>query len=143
MYSKAHLLISLAVGAAVAMVTGQGPLATAGTIGYAALLGVGIDVDHFLVARLNTGNWRALREVVREPALVFTDPGSIFLEGEEVTKLQRLLSHAVLSGLFVAAIYLLVPSLVTLSAIVLYVHVLCDLYQDVRDEADAESSGRL
>ncbi len=143
MYSKAHLLISLVVGVVVAVVTGQPPLDAAGTVAYAAALGVGIDFDHFLVARLNTGNWRALREVAREPGLVFTDPGRIFLEGEEVTKLQRLLSHAVLGGVLVAVLYPLSPYVATLSAVVLYVHVLSDLYQDVRDEIDARAAGRL
>jgi hypothetical protein len=145
MYSKQHLLISLVVGVAVAAATRQPPLDTVATVGYAAILGVGIDFDHFLVARLNTGRWRALREVVREPRRAVLDQSNIFEEGEEVTKLQRLLSHVLLAGLLVVGLYPVSTYLATLSAVVLYVHVLSDLYQDVRDEAAAERAvhGRL
>jgi hypothetical protein len=82
--------------------------------------------------------------VIREPGRVFTDPGSIFVEGEEVTRLQRLLSHVVLGGVLVAALYPLSAYAALLSAVVLYVHVLSDLYQDVRDEAEERAGpGRL
>lgn len=137
MYSKAHLLISLAVGAVVALVTAQPPVPAVATVGYAAVLGVGIDFDHFLVARLNTGNWDALVDVVRDPRQVLFDQGEVFEEGEDVTKLQRLLSHAVLGGLLVAVLYPIEPYVAVLSAAVLYVHVLSDLYRDVRDEAES------
>jgi hypothetical protein len=144
MYSKAHLLISTAVGAAVAVVSGGPPIGAAATVGYAALLGVGIDLDHFLVARLNTGNWDALLGVVRNPRRAVFEQGDIFEEGEDVTALQRLLSHAVIAGLLVAALSLVSSYLALLSAVVLYVHVLSDLYQDVRDEtAERAGAGRL
>jgi hypothetical protein len=136
MYSKAHFLISVAVGAAVALLAGQPPLPAVATVGYAAVLGVGIDFDHFLVARLNTGNWDTLIRVVRNPRLILFDQGDIFEAGEDVTKLQRLLSHAVLGGLLVAGLYPLAPFVAVLSGVVLYVHVLSDLYQDVRDETE-------
>ena len=143
MYSKAHFLVSVAVGAAAAIATGQPPVPAAVTVGYAAVLGVGIDVDHFVVARLNTGNWDALLGVVRNPRRAFFDQERIFEGGEDVTKLQRLLSHAVIGGLLVAVLYPLAPYWAVLSAVVLYAHVLSDLVQDVRDEFEAEASGRL
>jgi hypothetical protein len=144
MYSKAHLLISLAVGAAVAALTGQPPAPAAGTVAYAVVLGVGIDFDHFLLARLNTGNWDALLGVVRNPRRAVFDQRDIFDEGEDVTRLQRLLSHVVLGGVLVAVLYPLSAYAALLSAVVLYVHVLSDLYQDVRDEAEERAGpGRL
>jgi hypothetical protein len=144
MYSKAHLLISLAVGAAVAALTGQPPALAVASIGYAAVLGVGIDFDHFLIARLNTGNWDALLGVVRNPRRAVFDQRDIFDEGEDVTRIQRLLSHVVLGGVLVAALYPLSAYAALLSAVVLYVHVLSDLYQDVRDEAEERAGpGRL
>jgi len=140
MYSKAHFLISLAVGAAVAVLADQPPLPAAATVGYAAALGVGIDFDHFLVARLNTGNWDSLVRVVRNPRRVLFDQSDIFEEGEDVTKLQRLLSHALLGGVLVAGLYPFLPYAAVVSAVVLYVHVLSDLYRDVRDEAEARGT---
>ena len=138
MYSKAHLLVSVVVGAAAAVVAGQPPVPAAATVGYAAVLGVGIDFDHFLVARLNTGDWGALLGVLREPRRAVFEQSAIFEEGEDVTKLQRLLSHVVIGGLLVAGLYVVLPYAAVLSAVVLYAHVLCDLYQDVRDEAEVE-----
>jgi ABC-type Mn2+/Zn2+ transport system permease subunit len=139
MYSKQHFLISVLVGVAVAVLAGVTlPLAVA-TVGYAAVLGVGVDFDHFLVARLNTGRWDALIGVIRNPRRAFLDQEDIFEEGKDVTKIQRLLSHVVLGGLLVAVLYPFLPYFAVVSAVVLYVHVLCDLYQDVRDEAEARS----
>ena len=137
MYSKAHLLVSIVVGAAAAVVASQPPVPAAATVGYAAVLGVGIDFDHFLVARLNTGDWGALLGVLREPRRAVFDQSAIFEEGEDVTKLQRLLSHVAIGGLLVAGLYVVLPYAAVLSAVVLYAHVLSDLYRDVRDEAGA------
>jgi hypothetical protein len=142
MYSKAHLLISLAVGAAVGALTGQPPALAAGTVAYAAVLGVGIDFDHFLLARLNTGSWDALLGVVRNPRRAVFDQRDIFEEGEDMTRIQRLLSHVVLGGVLVAVLYPLSAYAALLSAVVLYVHVLSDLYQDVRDEAEERAGPR-
>jgi hypothetical protein len=145
MYSKSHLIISLAVGAVVAVATGQPVLPTAATVGYAAVLGVGIDFDHFVIARLNTGDWETLLGLVRNPRRALFDQSTIFEGGEDVTRLQRLLSHVLLSGLLVAGLYPISPYAALVSGAVLYVHVLSDLYQDVRDEAEESRSphGRL
>ena len=120
-----------------AVLASQPPLPAAATVGYAAVLGVGIDFDHFLVARLNTGTWDTLVRVVRNPRRVLFDQSEIFEAGEDMTKLQRLLSHALLGGLLVAGLYPFLPYVAVVSAVVLYVHVLCDLYRDVRDEAES------
>ena len=98
---------------------------------YGALLGTLIDLDHFVVARLNTGDWRALRYCLATPTAVFLDQDSIFVPGE-VGTLRRLLSHAVLGGVLVGALALASPFLAAFSALILYAHVVADLIHDVR-----------
>ncbi len=99
---------------------------------FAAIVGVGIDFDHFLVAWYNTGDPRAIRYCLRNPRAVFTDQASIFRECE-LGRLDRLLSHMLIGGPLVAALWALSPALAALAAVTLYVHVVADLYQDIRD----------
>jgi hypothetical protein len=135
MYSKHHFLISVAVGAVVALTT-TGPYPWWVLLTVAAVVGVGIDVDHFLVAGLNTGDWGAVRRCIRSPALVFVDQGAIFEEGE-VGVIRRLLSHVVLGGALVgllaalAPLPLLSPFLAGFVGLVLYFHLLADLLWDL------------
>jgi hypothetical protein len=131
-YSREHLLISLAVAAAVALAFGT-PYSPVLLAGYAAAVGVGIDLDHFLVARLNTGSWDPVRRVLRAPATAMRDQSVIFETGE-VWPIQRLLSHAVIGGVLVAALLPAAPALARFSALVVYAHVLADLAWDVRRE---------
>ncbi len=99
---------------------------------YAAVVGVGIDADHFLVARANAGDWGALRRCVRQPRIVFVDQGSIFETGE-VNTVERLLSHVVIAGVAVAVLWAVSPYFAVVTAVVLYVHLLSDLVADTRD----------
>lgn len=89
-----------------------------------------IDLDHFLLARLRTGDWRALRAVLAEPSLALVGQDRIFAPGE-VGTLRRLLSHHLLGGTLVAALAAVAPFWALLSAAVLYAHVLADLAWDV------------
>jgi hypothetical protein len=67
-----------AVGASVlALSLGETALAVVGC----AILGVGIDFDHFLIARLRTGSWRSFSDLLRNPVKAFTDQRSIFDDG--------------------------------------------------------------
>lgn len=101
---------------------------------YAAVLGVGIDFDHFLVARLNTGSWAAARRCLRDPRIVFADQDAIFASGD-VGVLRRLLSHVLIAGLLVAGLTFVDPFLAAFSAVVLYGHLLADLIWDVGNES--------
>ena len=93
-------------------------------------MGVGIDVDHFLVARLTTGEWTPLRRCLSNPRLVFLDQDEIF-EPDAIWPLQRLLSHVLIAGVVVPALALWnVPMAVFVGA-VLYFHLLADLVWDV------------
>lgn len=100
-------------------------------VAYAAVVGVGIDLDHFLLARLNDGDWRAARRCLADPRIVFLEQDRIF-RTDEVGTLPRLLSHVVITGLLVGLLALLAPGLAVFTAVVLYLHVLADLYADNR-----------
>lgn len=130
MYSSHHAALSALAGVALLpfVSTGLGPV---GVVAYAVVLGVGVDFDHFLVARYNAGDWRALRACLADPRRVLFSQDEIFAP-DEVRVVERLLTHVVLGGVVVAA--LLAGGLVDLavvSAVVLYVHVLADLVWDV------------
>lgn len=128
-YSKNHFLVSVAVGAVFALAYGfslvDGVVAILGS----GILGVGIDLDHFLIARIRTGSWDSLGYVVREPVPALTDQRTIFDESD-VGKIPRLLSHTVLAGAIVGSLALVVPTWALLAGLVLYFHVLGDLLAD-------------
>lgn len=99
-------------------------------MGYAVVLGVFVDLDHFAIARYETGDWSALRRCVTDPRLAFVDQGEIFPE-EAIHPLQRLLTHHVLGGVLVPVTWVLSPYYGAVTAITLYAHVLADLIWDV------------
>lgn len=132
MYSKSHFVVSAAVGGAIAALAGEGPVHAASLVVFAAVLGTAIDLDHFLIARLRAGDWRHLRFAVRNPRAAFLDQDELFAEGD-VGSLTRLLSHALIAGLLVVVLLRIAPFLAFVSAVVLYVHVVCDLIAGVRE----------
>jgi hypothetical protein len=129
-YSKQHALVAGVVGLGVAAVAPD-PTRAALAWGYVVALGVGVDVDHFLIARLNRGDWTNLRRVLADPALVVRAPDAIFDAGD-VWRDQRLLSHALLGGALtpLAALVGPLPALATVAS--LYTHLVADLYADAR-----------
>jgi len=131
-YSRDHFLLSVAVGLTAGLYAGLDLFTGLGWVVFAAVIGVGIDVDHFLVAWYNTGDPRAIRYCLRNPRAVFTDQESIFHE-YEISKLDRLLSHMLIGGPLVAVLWVFTPALAVLGAATLYVHVVADLVQDIRD----------
>jgi len=128
MYSREHALASVAVGAAGLTVLPV-PLPWWAAVGYAVAVGVGIDVDHFAVARLETGDWAAFRRVLRNPRLVVGGQDEIFAP-QDLWPLQRLLSHHLIGGAAVFGLWLVSEPLALFTALVLYAHVLCDLVWD-------------
>ena len=96
MYSSHHAALSVLTGVALLPFVSTG-LGAVGVVAYAVVLGVGVDFDHFLVARYNAGDWRALRACLADPRLAFVSQEEIFAP-EEVGVLQRLLTHVVLAG---------------------------------------------
>ena len=126
MYSRSHLVVSAALGGALALWSGAPPARTALLVGYAAFLGTAIDLDHFVVARLRTGDWHNLRFAVANPRAAFVEQDRLFDPGD-VGVLTRLTSHALIGGLAVAILAAVDPFLALVSAVVVYGHVLCDL----------------
>ncbi|QSG06593.1 hypothetical protein [Halapricum desulfuricans] len=131
MYSKAHGAISLALGVAL-VAAGVTVVHPVFVVGYATAVGVLVDLDHFLWARYNTGDWRALRYVLANPLAAFTDQRSIFRE-RDLQRLERLLSHVAIVGIAVPLTWWVEPDLGLVTGATLYAHVLADLIEDVRD----------
>ncbi|WP_284007423.1 hypothetical protein [Haloarcula pelagica] len=137
MYSRDHALGSLALGVVLLLVS-VAPARPAVLLPVVVAIGVGIDFDHFLVAYLNTGSTKNLRRVVRDPRIVLLDQGAIF-DPDDLSELQRLLSHAVLAGLAVFGLVALgEQAWAVVVGLTLYLHVLSDLVADVRKDARTE-----
>ncbi|WP_455448885.1 hypothetical protein [Natrinema thermotolerans] len=147
MYSKHHAAISFVVAGVLAVllppVTLLGtPIPTPAVVAYGTAAGVCIDFDHFLIARLKTGRWDALRFCLTHPRATITDQSEIFDPGD-VGVLSRLLSHVVIAGVVVPALALASVSLAVVTAGVLYAHLLADLVWDrhlLESHADAADS---
>lgn len=130
MYSRDHAIISLVVGL-LGVWTLSLPEAIPwwAAVCWAVALGVGIDFDHFVVARLVGGDWAGLGRVLRNPLLPLTDPGAIFAD-DDLWAIQRLLSHVVIAGVLVLALWQWDRPFALFSAAVLYAHLLSDLVWD-------------
>ena len=129
-YSRDHFLLSLALG--VVLVALTSPAQPFLAVAVVVIAGVGIDLDHFIVARYNSGGWRALRRCLRDPRIAVVDQGAIF-DPLDVLVLQRLFSHVVIGGVLVAGLWLFgygYGALLVGSS--LYVHLLADLIHDNR-----------
>lgn len=136
MYSIHHAAVSAVVGAIVAFVAGSidllgVALPPIALVGYAVAIGVFVDLDHFLIARLRTGSWEALRFCLRNPLAAFGDQGEIFAPGD-VGGLNRLLSHLLIAGVAVAGLAALSVEFAVFTGAVLYVHVVTDVAWDIR-----------
>lgn len=129
MRSRHHAPISALVGVALAGTAAStlpGPL----VVGYATLAGTAIDLDHFLIARYRTGSWRHLRRCLVDPRMALLDQAEIFERGE-VGAWTRLGTHAVLITTLTAVLVAVSPGLALVTAVVLVVHVGCDVAWDL------------
>ncbi|QGN07303.1 hypothetical protein Hrd1104_08295 [Halorhabdus sp. CBA1104] len=131
MYPLAHAIISLVVAVG-AVAVGEATVNPALAVGYGVALGVLIDLDHFLLSWAVGDSLAPLKRVARRPWIAATDPGAIF-EDSDLGPYHRLVSHVVIAGAISPAVWLVVdPFLGTLSAVVLYAHLLADLVADLR-----------
>lgn len=129
MYPVYHAAVSVLVGlAAVAAVRPSRPVAVllAGVVA-----GTLIDLDHFLISRLDRGDWRELVRLARDPLPVFLGSRRLFTDAS-VGHTERLLSHVALGGLLVGLTWLAWASAAAVVGSTLYAHVLADLVSDVR-----------
>lgn len=132
MYTRDHLLVSLAVGVGLVFAPVASDLSPAVVVAVAAVTGTAIDLDHFLVARLKTGSWLAVRRGLARPRRLLLDQSELFADGD-VGVLHRLLSHAVLGGVVVPGLLVFDADLALVVGVSLYAHVLTDLVADVRN----------
>jgi hypothetical protein len=133
MQSSEHLLVSVPVtGLSLAAVREQCSRVDLVALGlYGVGLGVFIDLDHFLLARLYAGDWYHLTEALADPVGSLTDQGDIF-DGIRDMREQRLLSHVLLGGALIGVTRRLSRPWGFVTAVVLYCHLLCDLIRDNR-----------
>ena len=133
MQSSEHFLASIpATALALSVIRTQwsrGRLALVGLYGIG--LGVAIDLDHLLLARVYAGDWHHLEEVLRNPIAAVTDQEGMFDDIRDMRH-PRLLSHVLLGGVLVALTRTLSRPLSLVTAVVLYWHLLCDLLRDNR-----------
>ena len=128
MYSRDHAVVSVLVGAlGVAFLSLPIPWWVA--VPLAVGLGVGIDLDHFLMSRLHTGDWRAVKRGLDRPSRFVFDQDELF-GPTDLWPLQRLLSHHVIGGLLVGGLWPWSEPLALFAGLVLYAHVLSDLVWD-------------
>lgn len=130
MYSRNHALLSALVGLPIAIGAPE-PSRPVLLWGYVVVVGVGIDFDHFLIGRLNRGDWTNLRRCVSDPSRPFLAQETIFDRGD-IWRDQRLLSHLLLGGVLVGVLWPLARYWAFATALAVYTHVLSDLYSDVR-----------
>lgn len=134
-YSKHHAAVSLVVAGGLGYVLSPVAifgyeLPTLAVVAYGVAVGVLIDLDHFLIARLKTGRWDAVRRCVRDPRIAVADQGRIFERGD-VGVLSRLLSHLVVIGVIVPIVAVVSVPLAVVTGVVLYAHVVCDVLWDI------------
>ncbi|WP_440766309.1 hypothetical protein [Natronorubrum sp. DTA7] len=98
-------------------------------VGYGTAVGVLVDLDHFLIARLKTGRWDAVRFCLANPASGVADQQRIFDAGD-VGLLSRLASHLLIVGVAVPLLAVSSVSLAIITGVVLYVHILSDVLWD-------------
>jgi len=129
MYSKHHGLLSALVGLPVAAAAppGEGLWIWASMV----VVGVGIDVDHFVVARLNRGDWLNVRRCLADPSLIAGGQEEIFDPGD-LWRDQRLLSHLLIGGALVGALWAVDRYWAIAMAVTVYTHLVADLYSDAR-----------
>ena len=134
MYSREHLASSLLVGLALVPVV-ETPLGAPGTVVYAGLLGTFVDLDHFVIARLRTGSWSALRRALTSPRAALLEQDHLFERGD-VGKRTRLASHLAIGTVLVGGLLPTWPSLAVVSAVVLGLHVAADAVWDATRAAE-------
>lgn len=134
MYSHEHAAIGAVVGAVSlpVLLPGLPPRAWAAAWGYAVLLSVFVDLDHFVVARSRTGDWSHLRRALADPVGAFTDQDAVF--AGMAIGYERLLTHALLGTGLCLVWYAVWPPFAAYTGVVLYAHVVADLVREVQVE---------
>ena len=136
MRSGAHAVISLVV-AGLALALTDPPFAAPVVVGVALAVGLGVDLDHFVLAWWRTGGLDPVFRCLRDPRILFVEQDAIFEDGD-VGAINRLLSHAVIGGVAVPLCRVVSPYLAGLVGVALYAHLLADLWATSRDAVAVE-----
>lgn len=132
MHSTDHARIGALVGA-----LGIGVLARGRSVpeklalwAYGVLLSVFIDLDHFAIARLKTGDWAHLRRAITHPIWALTRQEEVF--PDVGMTLERLASHVLVGGVLVLACRPFGRLLSTFTALTISAHLLVDVVHEAR-----------
>lgn len=134
MYSRNHAILSGLVGLPFALSEPNIRLAVF-TWGHVVIIGTAVDLDHFVIARSNRGDWTNLQRCISSPSRIITGQASIFDRGD-VWRDQRLLSHVLIGGVLVVALWPWLQHWAIITGVAIYVHVVADLYSDTRSRED-------
>lgn len=131
MRSFEHATIGAVVGALAVSVLARGrSLPTKLALWcYSLVLSVFVDLDHFAIAWLKTGEWSYLRRAVADPVWAFTRQEEVFPDVE--MPLERLGSHLLIERVLSTAFRRFSRSLATFTTVVLYAHVLADVLREI------------
>ncbi|KAB1188927.1 MULTISPECIES: hypothetical protein [Haloferax] len=131
MKSLEHAAVGLVVGTVAALALGPpGGLPLLVTL--SVLVSVFIDLDHFVIARVERGDWQNLRLAVTNPRVGIVEQEKIFVGMEGDFNRKRLLSHHLIGGVVVGGLALSGATLLAaFVAVVLYAHVVCDFLRDL------------
>lgn len=99
---------------------------------FGTITGVLIDLDHFLIARINNGNWNILRKALRNPVTISRDWSEFIHPTKDIPPEQRLASHLVLIPAISLITYYFSPSSGIFISVILATHLVCDIYADIR-----------
>ena len=90
-------------------------------------LSVLIDVDHFPIARVAVGDWRHLRRVLADPALLLFGQDEIF---DLDFRRTRIASHLLVGAGLTATLRRRAPAAAVVTAVCLAAHVVADALRD-------------
>jgi len=96
-------------------------------VAYGVALSVLVDLDHFVIARAEVGDWRHLRRVVADPTLVLFRQEELFEIG---FARERLASHVVIGAVLALAWVALAPVVAVVTVAVVAAHVVADVLRD-------------
>lgn len=128
-----HFILTLAAAPVILLLLGYSNSFTILLLlGYAILIGVFIDLDHFVLARGGAGDWLELKKAVSSPFSAFTDAEQIF-ERNVFPSEARFLSHIALLYLLTGLSFIVSGKLAFFTASIISLHITTDVYADIRN----------